>query len=65
MICIRTGVQAQLGLSRNYWITMFIVIKVIGSTLLVGELIPAVGVASILRNKPKTTTPMAAIAPCG
>jgi hypothetical protein len=51
MICILTGVQAPLGLSRNYWITMCIAIKAIGSTLLVGVLIPAVGVALIPRNK--------------
>jgi hypothetical protein len=52
MICILTGVQALLGLSRNCWITMCIAIKEIGSILLVGALIHVVGVASIRRNKP-------------
>jgi hypothetical protein len=65
MICILTGVQAPLGLSRNYWITMCIAIKAIGSTLLAGEQTHGVAVASIRRNKPKTMTPIAAIAHCG
>jgi hypothetical protein len=65
MICILTGVQALLGLSRNCWITMCIAIKVIGSTLLAGALTHGVGVASIHKNKPKTTTQMAATARCG
>jgi hypothetical protein len=65
MICILTGVQAPLGLSRNCWITMCIATKEIGFTLLVGVLIHVVGVASIRRNKPKTMMPMAVIAHCG
>jgi hypothetical protein len=65
MICIRTGVQALLGLSRNYWITMCIAIKAIGSTLLAGVPTHGVGVVLIRKSKPRTMMLMEVIAHCG